>query len=253
MLGETNLMIRGVVKMVRPLIGVTVAHHAEELETFPRHYYVQSIRNAGGIPILIPPSADRQEAAAVLAKLDGIVLSGGGDISPVYLGEQPLPGIGRCFPERDLGEILLAQRAMEKDLPLLGICRGIQVLAVAAGGRIYQDIPSQYPAALAHSQTAPRDCPWHEVEILDSGFLQVVGVKKLQVNSFHHQAVSVLPQGFRTAALAPDGIIEGIEAPHLRFCLGVQWHPEGMGSVEHSQALFAALIGACRSYRTGVD
>ncbi|CAA7600698.1 Peptidase C26 [Acididesulfobacillus acetoxydans] len=231
--------------MVRPFIGITVAHHAEELENFPRHNYVQSIRKAGGVPILIPPPADRQESEILLAKLDGLVLSGGGDISPLYLGESPRAGIRNCFPERDLGEILLARSAMEKNIPLLGICRGIQVMAVAAGGSIYQDIPSQCPAALEHSQTAPRDCPWHEVEILDSGLLRIVGLKKLQVNSFHHQAVSVLPSAFRTAALAPDGIIEGIEAPQLKFCLGVQWHPEGMPSAEHSQAIFAALIRVC--------
>ncbi|KLU60196.1 gamma-glutamyl-gamma-aminobutyrate hydrolase PuuD [Peptococcaceae bacterium CEB3] len=231
--------------MVRPFIGISVAHQAEELKSFPRHNYVQSIRKAGGIPVLIPPPADRQESEAVLAKLDGLVLSGGGDISPLYLGESPRGGLGSCFPERDLGEILLARGAIDKNIPLLGICRGIQVMAVAAGGGIYQDIPSQCPSALEHRQTAPRDCPWHEVEVMDSGLSQIVGVKKLQVNSFHHQAVAVVPSLFRTIALAPDGIIEGIEAPHLRFCLGVQWHPEGMPTAEHSQAIFAALIRAC--------
>lgn len=229
--------------MKRPIIGVTSAHHSEELSTFPREYYVQSIRSAGGVVFLIPPVADREEAAAIVAKLDGLVLSGGGDISPLYFGESPLPGLKGCFPQRDLSEILLTKEALTKDLPLLGICRGIQVLAVAAGGRIYQDISSQHDRALLHKQTAPREFPWHEVEL--KGTLQAInGRTKIAVNSFHHQAVCEVPPGFRIGALAPDGIIEGIEATGRRFCLGVQWHPEAMPNAPHSQALFAAFLQA---------
>lgn len=230
--------------MKKPFIGVTVAHHAEELATFPREFYVQSILAAGGIPLLIPPLEEPGDAGEVLAKLDGLLLSGGGDISPMYLGEVPLRGIKDCFPQRDLSEIALTRKALARDLPILGICRGIQVLAVAAGGKIYQDIPSQYPQSNSHHQTAPRAYPWHEVEVLESKLYQITGLKRISVNSFHHQAVSVLPAGFITTAVAPDGIIEGIELPTTRFCLGVQWHPEAMEKDKNSKAIFKAFIQA---------
>ncbi len=232
--------------MGKALIGVTVAHYTEELSTFPREYYVQSIRVAGGSALLIPPVADAEEAAAVMAKLDGLVLSGGGDISPLYIAEFPLPGLKGCFPQRDLSEILLAKQALSQDVPLLGICRGIQVLAVAAGGSIYQDIPSQHEDALLHNQTAPREFPWHAVDL--RGNLQaLLGRTNITVNSFHHQAVREVPSGFRIGAQAADGIIEGIEAIDQRFCIGVQWHPEAMPQDPHSQALFTAFIQAAKS------
>lgn len=232
--------------MRKPLIGVTVAHHMEELSTFPRDYYVQSVRRAGGVPLLLPPVGDGEEAAFILTKLDGLVLSGGGDISPLYLGEFPHRAIKGCSPQRDLSEILFTKEAFNRDLPLLGICRGIQVLAVATGGSIYQDVPSQHEGAMLHNQTAPREFPWHEVN-LGGRFQTIMGRTKITVNSFHHQAVQQLPSGFRVGATAPDGIIEGIEAPEKCFCLGVQWHPEAMLEDPFSQALFSAFIQAVKS------
>ncbi|MHB1652837.1 MAG: gamma-glutamyl-gamma-aminobutyrate hydrolase family protein [Desulfitobacteriaceae bacterium] len=231
--------------MLRPMIGITVAHYNEELETFPREYYVRSIRLAGGIPLLIPPVSGIEEGAEVLRRLDGLLLSGGGDISPIYLGELPVRGIKESFPQRDDSEITLVKQALDRDVPLLGICRGIQVMAVAAGGKIYQDIPSQYPSSLEHSQTAPREYPWHEVELSESLLYNIIKERKISVNSLHHQAVSALPQGFVTSAKAPDGVIEGIERPQAKFCLGVQWHPESMGQEIHSKALFASFVKAC--------
>lgn len=231
--------------MRKPLIGVTVAHHGEELSTFPRDYYVRSLRRAGGVPLLLPPVGDGEEAALVLARLDGLVLSGGGDISPLYLGELPHRALESCSPLRDLSEILLTKEALKRDMPLLGICRGIQVLAVAMGGSIYQDIPSQHDGAMLHNQTAPREFPWHEVN-LGGRLLTIMGRTKITVNSFHHQAVQQLPSGFSVGATAPDGIIEGIEAPERRFCLGVQWHPEAMLEEPFSQALFSAFIQAAK-------
>lgn len=231
----------------KPLIGITAAHCAEELKTFPRHFYVESIQKAGGIPFILPPIQTQEEAGDVLGFLNGLVLSGGGDITPVYLKEDPLRGIGECIPERDLSEILLTQLALQQNMPLLGICRGIQVLAVAAGGRIYQDIPSQCPIALQHKQTAPRQYPWHEVEIMEGsrlyGLLQKM---RINVNSLHHQAVQEVPPGFILNALAPDGIIEGIEKSDAKFCLGVQWHPESMETETHSRSLFRGFVEACR-------
>lgn len=231
----------------KPVIGITAAHCEEELKTFPRHYYVESIRKAGGIPLILPPIRTTEEATDVLNLISGLLLSGGGDISPVYLREDPQRGVGDCFPERDFSELLLTQLALQHDLPILGICRGIQVLAVAAGGEIYQDIFNQYPSAMQHSQTAPRHNAWHDVNIVeDSVLFRVLSKTKIGVNSLHHQAVSAIPQGFIHCALASDGIIEGIEKPSAKFCLGVQWHPESMMETEaHSKVLFKGFVKAC--------
>ena len=231
----------------KPIVGITAAHCSEELKTFPRHYYVESIKNAGGIPLIIPPVGNTEGAKDVLQLINGLILTGGGDISPTYLNEDPRRGIGTCFPERDLSEILLTQLALQQNLPLLGICRGIQVLAVAAGGGIYQDIPSQYPSAILHSQTAPRQYPWHDVDIVeDSVLYRLLKKTKIGVNSLHHQAVSEIPPGFIQCAFASDGIIEGIEKLGAKFCIGVQWHPESMMETEaHSKVLFRGFIEAC--------
>lgn len=230
----------------KPVIAITAAHCMEELKTFPRHYYVESIRKAGGIPLILPPVLTEEEANDVLDLFDGLLLTGGGDISPVYLKENPRRGIGNCIPERDFSEILLAKLALQHDFPLLGICRGIQVLAVAAGGGIYQDLPSQYPQVMEHRQTSPRQYPWHNVEVVEESMLyQVLKEKEIGVNSFHHQAVSEIPQGFIESASSADGVIEGIEKLGAKFCLGVQWHPESMETEAHSRALFKGFVTAC--------
>ncbi|KUO71905.1 MAG: peptidase C26 [Desulfosporosinus sp. BRH_c37] len=230
----------------KPVIGITAAHCTEELKTFPRHYYVEGVRKAGGIPVILPPIRTHEEGRELLDQIHGLLLTGGGDISPVYLREDPHRGVGQCFPERDLSELLLTQQAMHQNFPLLGICRGIQVLAVAAGGGIYQDICSQYPSAMEHSQTAPRQCIWHNVEIVrESRLYRLLRETKIGVNSLHHQAVSEIPPGFIQNALASDGIIEGIEKHGAKFCLGVQWHPESIDTETHSQALFRGFIEAC--------
>ncbi|WP_425803673.1 gamma-glutamyl-gamma-aminobutyrate hydrolase family protein [Desulfitobacterium sp. Sab5] len=232
----------------KPIIGITVAHCTEELKTFPRGFYVESICKAGGQPLLIPPVRNEEDAYEILSLMNGLVLTGGGDIAPLVLAEQPKKGIGECFPERDLGELLLAKLALQLELPVLGICRGIQVLAVAAGGKIYQDIPSEYPQALEHKQKAPRENTWHEVELLTSKLSRIVGETKIQVNSLHHQAVASLPKGFIKSAVSADGIIEGIEKSDSAFCVGVQWHPEVLAGEEHSQKLFRGFVDSCKEH-----
>jgi putative glutamine amidotransferase len=226
----------------KPVVGITVAHCSEEIKTFPRGLYVESVKRAGGQPILLPPIATSEEAKEVLAFIDALLLTGGGDISPMLLGELPKRGIGECIPERDLSEILLAQRAMKENLPILGICKGIQVLAVAAGGKIYQDLLSECPESFEHRQRAPREFAWHEVHLTDSLLETLIEDKTIGVNSFHHQAVSVLPEGFMANAVAPDGVIEGIEKLGAKFCIGVQWHPEAMEKEKHSRRLFEGFI-----------
>lgn len=233
--------------VMRPVIGITAAHCTEELETYPRHYYVEGVKRAGGIPLILPPVRKPEEAAELLSLIHGLLLSGGGDISPVYLREEPQRGMGNCLPERDFSELLLTQLALLQDLPILAICRGLQVLAVAAEGEIYQDIYNQYPGAMQHSQTAPRQYPWHDVNIVEGSVLsRLFNKKKISVNSLHHQAVSAIPRGFIHCAVASDGIIEGIEKKDAKFCLGVQWHPESMLETEaHSIVLFKGFIEEC--------
>ena len=230
----------------KPIIGITVAHCSEEINTFPRGYYVDAVKRAGGQPILLPPVSSSEEVREVMGLIQGLILTGGGDISPILLKETPLRGIGDCQPERDIGEILLAQEALAVDLPLLGICKGIQVLVVAAGGKIYQDIISQVPNSLEHKQKAPRNSPWHEVELLPSQLRELLGQKRIQVNSFHHQAVSEIPPDFLVSSKAPDGIIESIERRDAQFCVGVQWHPEVMVEDQYSQRIFRGLVEGAR-------
>jgi len=232
----------------KPIIGITVAHCDEELKTYPRAMYVEAVKQAGGQPILLPPVSDKEDAEALVALIQGVILTGGGDISPFLLQELPQKGIGDCRPDRDLSEILLAQRALEIDLPLLGICKGIQVMAAAAGGKICQDIVSQYPRALEHKMKAPRNFPWHDVILQESRLQKFLGKERIGVNSVHHQAVAQVPPGFIINALAPDGIIEGMEKEGAPFCLGVQWHPEAMLEDPNSRKLFQELVKAGFEY-----
>jgi putative glutamine amidotransferase len=229
----------------KPVIGITVAHCQEELNTFPRENYVYCIKAAGGIPVLVPPFDDPGTALEILNLIDGLLLSGGSDISPLVMGENPEPGIGGCFPERDLSELRLTRLAFRKNTPVLGICRGIQIMAVAAGGTVCQDINRQFPQSFQHKQTVPRQYPWHEVKILESRLVEILGEENIAVNSLHHQSIEKVPEGFRINALSADGIIEGIEKVGAGFCLGVQWHPESMPNEAHSIALFQSLITAC--------
>lgn len=233
----------------KPVIGITAAHCDEELKSFPRARYVEAVKKAGGQSILLPPIGTPEDAEEIIALIDGLILTGGGDISPILLEEEPQRGIGDCLPDRDFSEILLTQKALEVDLPLLGICKGIQILAVAAGGKIYQDIISQYPESMEHKMKAPRNFPWHQVILQESPLKALLGEERIAVNSVHHQAVSVVPQGFVISAVAPDGIIESIEKIGALFCLGVQWHPEVMGDDRNSQIIFQQLIKAARDLR----
>jgi len=226
----------------KPIIGITVAHYTEEIKSFPREFYVEAVRRAGGQPILVPPVKLQEDAQEIIQLIDGLLLTGGGDVSPMLFGEAPRRGIRDCNPERDLSEIMLTRIALAENLPLLGICKGIQVLVLAAGGGIYQDLVSECPGSLEHSQKVPRDSAWHEVQLAESRLAFLLEEETIGVNSFHHQAVSRLPEGFIANAIAPDGIIEGIEKSSAGFCIGVQWHPEAMGQEKNSQRLFAEFV-----------
>lgn len=209
----------------RPLIGITTNH--EGIDATLREMYYKQIVSAGGTPVLIPPVADNDVLLSTLDTLDAIVLSGGGDFNPLWAGEQPVPQLHNINNERDLPELLLTRYAFDRQLPLLGICRGIQTLAMSLGGHVEQDIKPT-PTLIKHSQTSHQSTQTHSVNITPGTLLSDIfdGEDTIYVNSFHHQAVDNPGNHMRTAATAPDGTIEAIESSEQKPVIGVQWHPE---------------------------
>ncbi|MEW6522354.1 MAG: gamma-glutamyl-gamma-aminobutyrate hydrolase family protein [Bacillota bacterium] len=229
-----------------PIIGVTPSYDHEKERYALSPEYTRGIRAAGGVPVMIP-FLDEEATCRLLEVLDGIILSGGVDVDPSHFGEEPLPQLGRVCPERDRAELILTRNALERRIPVLGICRGVQVLNVAAGGTLVQDIPCQVKPSLKHSQAAPRWYPTHAVEMDDrSTVARLLGASTIRVNSFHHQSVAQPAPGFTITARAPDGVIEAIEGPG--FAVGVQWHPECMWEKDQRfLQLFRGLVDAAVS------
>lgn len=209
----------------RPLIGITTNH--EGIDATLREVYYKQIVSAGGTPVLIPPVADNDVLLSTLDTLDAIVLSGGGDFNPLWAGEQPVPQLHNINNERDLPELLLTRYAFDRQMPMLGICRGIQTLAMSLSGHVEQDIKPS-PTLIKHSQTSHQSTQTHSVNIKPGTMLSEIfdGEDTIYVNSFHHQAVDNPGNHMRTAATAPDGTIEAIESSEQKPVIGVQWHPE---------------------------
>ena len=209
----------------RPLIGITTNH--EGIDATLREVYYKQIVSAGGTPVLIPPVADNDVLLSTLDTLDAIVLSGGGDFNPLWAGEQPVPQLHNINNERDLPELLLTRYAFDRQMPMLGICRGIQTLAMSLGGHVEQDIKPT-PTLIKHSPTSHQSTQTHSVNITPGTLLSDIfdGEDTIYVNSFHHQAVDNPGKHMRTAATAPDGTIEAIESSEQKPVIGVQWHPE---------------------------
>ena len=214
----------------RPIIGITGNFGAKGCELAQAYY--ESVRQAGGVPVVLPPYDDDAALCQTLDKVDGILLSGGGDINPLLLGEEPIPGLHGICPQRDEMELLLVREAYNRQIPLLGICRGIQVLVAALGGTLYQDLNTQYSEAplVKHDQDLDRAYASHSVKLeagstLSSLFPEL-SEKGLPVNSFHHQAVRTPGPLLRVAAKATDGVIEAVESNEFKSIIGVQWHPE---------------------------
>jgi microsomal dipeptidase-like Zn-dependent dipeptidase/gamma-glutamyl-gamma-aminobutyrate hydrolase PuuD len=211
----------------RPVIGITGNFGDKGCELAEGYY--QSVLKAGGTPFIIPPFEDIEALQTTVKQIDGLILSGGGDLNPLYIGEDPIPQLGSINHKRDLAELLLVRLAFNRQLPILGICRGIQMLATALGGSIYQDIYSQCESGelLKHSQNLDRCHASHMVNIFpDSTILYPLFGEKLAVNSFHHQAVKTTGPHLRVCATSSDGIIEAVESSEHKSILGVQWHPE---------------------------
>lgn len=205
----------------QPLIGLSANY--EGIDATLRERYYKQVVLAGGVPVIIPPVADTAVIINTLQHLDGLILTGGGDHNPLWMGEEPSPRLHNINRERDLAELMLVRLAFNRQIPMLGICRGIQTLAIALGGKVEQDIEQR----VKHSQDADRSEPTHSVSLVKGSTLyNIYGSERIMVNSFHHQAVSQPGKRFRVIARSADNIIEAIESSEYKSILGVQWHPE---------------------------
>ena len=233
---------------MRPRIGVLPLYNSEKETLWINPLYFGGVEQAGGLPVLLSLSEDPAVWEEYCQSFDGFVFTGGQDIDPAYFGQKKLPQCGYQAPLRDQQEIFMARRLRALDKPVLGICRGIQVLNAALGGTLYQDLPTQYPSAVVHRQEKPYGLPHHQVSITPGSHIhQLIGQAHISVNSVHHQAVWETAPGFNVTATAEDGIIEAIEAPDARFFLGVQWHPEHMWQDYASgRAIWKGFVDACK-------
>ncbi len=244
---------------MRPLIGITCSRMVGEawglyskghFMDYTFEEYIQAIQYSGGTPIIIPLIQNKDTLRTLLDRLDGLLLSGGPDINPKFYREQPLGGLGETDEGLDLMELEAVRLAFNKDLPILAICRGIQVLNVSQGGSLYQDISSQVPESINHTQKTDKGVNTHSVHIHKKTILfNMFRREKIWINGKHHQAIKDLAPGLIASAHASDGIIEAVEHPKKRFVLGVQWHPEGTWEVNpYSKRLFSTFAQAAISY-----
>ncbi|MDY0358993.1 MAG: gamma-glutamyl-gamma-aminobutyrate hydrolase family protein [Bacteroidales bacterium] len=238
-----------------PLIGLSATYETGQ-NSVPNTYII-SVRKAGGIPVILPVTDDPAIIARMAETIDALILTGGEDVDPLrWYGEEPVPAMGGIVPVRDFFDIHLARAAVERGIPVLGICRGEQVLNVAFGGTLYQDLPSQLKSAtpVKHRQNAPRQYGTHTITVEEGSVLHGILKNVLEkdntfrVNSYHHQAVKDVAPGFVVSAVARDGVVEAIEMKKNPHVLGVQFHPEGPVSEGDDTLLplFRYLIKACR-------
>ncbi len=227
----------------KPVIGITGNYGGLECKLAETYY--KSVVKAGGVPVIIPPLADTDAIINTLSRIDGLLLSGGGDFNPLYCGEEPSLKLHSINRERDLPELLITRLAYNRQIPMLGICRGIQTLAMALGGRVEQDIEPK--ATVKHSQDADRNEPTHTVNIASDTILHsIYGTNTIAVNSFHHQVVAETGEKFKATATSADGFIEAIESREFKSIMGVQWHPE---CLDDGLPLFQWLVKQSAHFR----
>jgi putative glutamine amidotransferase len=231
-----------------PLVGLTTSASVDAYpeRAYTNAAYVMAVQQAGGIPILLPPQLSVVAREELWRRLDALVLTGGGDLDPARFGEARHRTVYDVSAARDELETDLTRRALAEDVPLLAICRGIQVLNVVLGGTLYQDIPSDLRSPIEHSQKERRDQPTHAVKVQEGSRLaEILGRLEVDVNSFHHQAVKDLGSRLKMVGMASDGVIEAAEVTDHPFAVAVQWHPEDL--VAHDRAargIFRALVEA---------
>ncbi|WP_391207837.1 gamma-glutamyl-gamma-aminobutyrate hydrolase family protein [Psychrobacillus sp. L4] len=231
---------------MRPIIGVSSSLKGDVL-TVPTEN-MHAIAKFGGVPLVLPNMV-YAGIDTIAEMIDGLLLTGGGDIDPTLFGEEPLQGLGDITPERDAFEIAMIQKMLELNKPILGLCRGAQILNIAVGGDMYQDIYSQIESKLLqHNQQAPRWHGSHFVQVMKGSLLHgIVRAEQFKINSYHHQANRGVPNGFAVSAVSSDGIVEAIESKNHRFVMGLQWHPEYLvlKNDSISASIFTAFIDAC--------
>lgn len=232
---------------MKPVIGITTDVQ-QDGENILKNTYVQAVIRAGGLPMIIPVGLE-QDVDQLIEMFDGLLLSGGNDINPMLFNEEPHEYLGVVSPSRDSSELELARRMLKTGKPILGICRGLQVLNVAVGGTLYQDLYKQNDSPiLQHIQKAPNTHCSHFVQ-LDKGSLleSIAGSERIQVNSYHHQSLKEVPSDFKVTGVASDGIVEAIESTDEQFVLGVQWHPEALSAAGDAVSLriFERFISEC--------
>lgn len=240
--------------MPSPIIGITTGRVLSKTQVFEytlSEMYVQAVFRAGGTPVILPTGADAGEVATLLEIVDGILLTGGGDIDPAIFNGQPHPNVYGIDHERDFLEIELVRQASRSQKPFLGICRGAQVINVALGGTLYTDIGAQLPDAERHDlyPNIPRDKIAHHIQIQNGSLLRkLTDTAKLAVNSLHHQGLEQIPAYLIPIGHSADGLVEAVELRDHVFGLGVQWHPEWLVESSANQAIFRGLVQAAENH-----
>ena len=228
-----------------PIIGVTPLWDAERKSVWMLPDYLDGIKAAGGLPIILPIEMTDENADQIVVSCDGFLFTGGQDVAPALYGTKDTTGTVVSSPERDKLEMLLLKKALQADKPILGICRGFQFLNAFLGGTLWLDLPSQHPSDIVHRQGKPYATPTHQVT-LKGGLRTLLGKETLEVNTLHHQAVRDLGSDLTPMAVAPDGIIEAAQMTSRRFVWAVQWHPEYMFKTDaDSLAIFSWFIEHC--------
>ena len=244
--------------MNKPIIGISTSVLVDEGGGFPgyeRIYvnkdYVSSVISAGAVPLMIPMDATEENLRQTLELVDGMIFSGGHDIAPIRYGEEPHQKLQEICPERDEFDFLLYRLAKEHSLPILGICRGFQLMNVSEGGKLYQDLSLKNTESLKHSQGHGPSIPTHTVKVEPgSKFYKILGKEEIRVNSFHHQAVKSTSENVVISGKALDNVVEAIELKNYPFGLGVQFHPEMLQAKEEDmKKIFSALVSAAKEYR----
>ena len=236
--------------MPTPLIGITTGRVLSATQVYEHHLsdkYVQAVLRAGGLPVILPSGLQNDQIAELLTRLDGLLLTGGGDIDPVVFNGKPHATVHSIDPARDTLELELVRQAVQAEVPFLGICRGVQVMNVALGGTLFTDILAQMPGAERHdwAPNFPRDRVSHHLSVDSASRLgQLIGSHDLGVNSLHHQGLDEIPASLKVVARAADGLTEAVELQDHVFGLGVQWHPEWLVESAENQAIFKGLIEA---------
>ena len=232
---------------MKPVIGIVPLVDQEKESLWMLPGYMEGIMEAGGIPVILPLTSDADVIAQLLGTIQGVLLTGGHDVDPSLYGEKRMPECGVSCKERDEMETELLKQALEKNMPILGICRGIQFLNVHLGGTLYQDLVKQRPSTVEHHQKPPYDIPIHDVEILEDGSLyRVLNTKKLSVNSYHHQAIKRKADTLKTMVVSEDGIVEAVEMTDKKFVWALQWHPEFSHKTDaNSRKIFEEFVKKC--------